>query len=245
MISSFRVAYPTLINWSRGWRLEVMKRLTLIPLVLSSGLLYGSSIDVFASNPNPVSVGVFGVGDALSINVQGFALLAPFPPYLKDVLTNPDGSLIPTFCPGCSNSYSYFEQGQAYPTVAGGDGINHFVGGGGNYDLYMPQHWASEGAQTTDTTDPGVIRFGSLAFQWNSGEWATLGFGGTLVSPGGSLNVVVVDEVGSYGNNSGAYLMNWESVPGGGNVPEPATLGMIGIGLMGLGIWKKQQSAHQ
>lgn len=216
-----------------------MKRAALfLPLVLSSGLSMGSSIDVYATNPDPVTVGVFNAGDTLTVSVQGYARLAQ-DPLLTDVLMYPDGSLIPTFCPPCGTNYSYFEQGQAYPSVAGGDGINHFAGGGGNYDIYVPLHWATEGPQTTDTQDPNAIRFGSLAYQWDSGEWATLGFGGTLVSPGGELHAVVVDAVGAYGNNSGVFSMTWDTIPSSG-VPEPTTMLLLGGGLAILGLWRKR-----
>jgi hypothetical protein len=162
-------------------------------------------------------------------------------------VTNPDGSLNSTPDPGCdvcwAPGYQYFIPGHAYPTVAGGDGINHFAGGGGNYDLFPDGHspWALQGPQSTDTAlsqapfTPGVIlRFGALAgtFMANPGptDWFLVGFGGQLTVPAGAppLKLVVVDAF--YPNNSGSYAVAIDSVP------EPAAIWLAFSGFVLFGL---------
>src|SRR5437762_11685092 len=57
------------------------------------------------------------------------------------IVTNPDGSLstVPSAsCAACwAPGYQFFIPGAtSYPTLWGGDGINHVTGGGGNFDLF-------------------------------------------------------------------------------------------------------------
>ena len=110
--------------------------------------------------------------------------------------------------------YQYFIPGDpSYPTGAGGDGINHFGGGGGNFDAFPGAHspWATEGKQTTDTSDPGALRFGALAGTFvvnpTATDWFLIGFGGQLVVPqgGATLQMVLVDTF--YPNNTGGYTV--------------------------------------
>src|SRR5262249_17642927 len=97
-----------------------------------------------------------------------------------------------------------------YPTAFGGDGINHFPGGGANYDaLGGASAFAFAGKLTTDTTDPDAIRFGTVVgtFADNPAreDWFSVGSGTTQQVPDGGrhLYLAVLDTFA--GNNFGSY----------------------------------------
>lgn len=135
-------------------------------IVLTAATANAAFVD--AALETPISLGIFHAGDLLSATVTGIVNLADDAPGVN-LQFNPDGSLnnpSPASCSSCWVGYEYMLEGSnLYPTVAGGDGVNHFAGGGANYDLHNGSHspWAAQGAQTTDTLAPGVIRFGALA----------------------------------------------------------------------------------
>ena len=87
----------------------------------------------------PTNAGSYAGNTRLFISATGTVNLnGPF----GQIVTNSDGSLskVPSSsCDDCwAPGYQYFIPGAStYPTIAGGDGINHFAGGGGNFD--MPQ----------------------------------------------------------------------------------------------------------
>ena len=191
--------------------------LLLAALPLSGGTLFTGMID--PSQAIPTTAGTYGPGLTLSVSVTGTVNLDA-PSGL--IITNPDGSLasIPSAsCTSCwAPGYQYFIPGSnTYPTVAGGDGTNHFAGGGGNYDMFpgMGSPWAAEGKQTTDTTDPGALRFGALAYTFvanpTNTDWNLLapalggGLYGNTISTGngGTLQLIVIDTY--YPNNSGGF----------------------------------------
>src|SRR5262245_50985188 len=179
--------------------------------LLAVPLMAGTVFTIDPTLQNGSSIGTYLPGQILIISVVGTVNLnSP----LGQIITNPDGSLAPPVASASCNpcwapGYQYFLEGaNTYPTVAGGDGINHFVGGGGNYDAFPDIHsaWAPQGAQTTDTTDPNALRFGALAYTFASNptatDWHLLGApqgGGSYgipylpVGSGGNLQVVVVD----------------------------------------------------
>src|SRR5438067_2798 len=77
-----------------------------------------------------------------------------------------------------------------YPIVNGGDGINHFPGGGANYDNAPAPPagpYAFAGAQTTDTTSPLAILFGTVVGTFTNtptrADWFRIGTGGTFTVP--------------------------------------------------------------
>jgi hypothetical protein len=202
---------------------------------------------VLAVNPTPTSFGSFAAGLTLNALATGTALLnGPS----GTIVMNADGSLNnpqPASCAPCwATGYQYFLPanlgGTGYPQVAGGDGINHFPGGGGNYDSFPDGHspWAPEGKQTTDTTDPGAIRFGAIAYTFTSNPagvmadpttatWFALG-NQLSTGAGGTLLLVVVDTF--YPNNVGQYNVTISVAP----VPEPGAvwLAFSGFALLGL-----------
>jgi hypothetical protein len=200
--------------------------LLLIVLVTALPLAGGALYTVDPTLTTPTIAGVYIAGQTLSITVTGTVNLLG----LSDGswITNPDGSLVTPLadCPGCWNHmYQYANSGFPYPTVNGqGDGINHFVGGGANYDMFpsTPNSWAPEGKQTTDTTDPGALRFGALAYTFvanpTATDWMLLGYGGIIsTGAGGTLQLIVVDTASE--NNTGGYTANINIV----TLPEPST----------------------
>jgi hypothetical protein len=217
----------------------------------AAGTLFTGSID--SSLASPTNAGTYGAGLTLTISATGTANLNS-PSSL--IITNPDGSLVtpiaPSACTSCwAPGYQFFIPGSAYPVIGGtGDGVNHFVGGGGNYDLFPGSHspWATEGKQTTDTTDPGALRFGTLAYTFVPSlstttlatDWHSLvqplggGLYGNTISSGngGTLLVVVVDTF--YPNNVGSYGLTISTADL--TTPEPSVTWFVlsGLGLFGL-----------
>jgi hypothetical protein len=201
---------------------------------------------VFTMDPTlalPTSAGTYAGGTMLTIGATGSVNLNG-PNSL--IVTNPDGSLVSVPLASCTScwapGYQFFIPGSnLYPTGAGGDGTNHFSGGGGNYDLFPGSHspWATEGKLTTDTTDPGALRFGSLAgtFKTNptATDWFAIGYGGQFVVPdgGATLLMVVVDTF--YPNNTGGYTVTIDT-PSSPAVPEPSAIWLAFSGFAALGL---------
>jgi hypothetical protein len=222
-------------------------------LLLATSPLVAGSYFTMANQPTPLNVGMYLPNDMLYITATGSVnILGPdgnFP-------TNPDGSLvggnITANCTGCftADYASYANQGGPYPNVALGDSINHFMGGGINYDkdfcnapcpgVHSP--WGPEGKQTTDTTDPAAIRLGAIAYTFVANplntDWLPVPFvpagGGNfsaIISTGtngGTLQLVVVDT--SYWNNAGTFSV------GVSDTPEPSVVWLTfsGMALLGL-----------
>jgi hypothetical protein len=206
-------------------------------LPLQAGVVF----TVDPTNTFPTIAGTYAGGVTLLISISGTVNLnGPN----GQIVTNPDGSLVTVpaaSCTVCWSGYQYFIGGSnAYPTVAGGDGINHFVGGGGNFD-HTPGNnspWAAVGKHTTDTTDPGAIRFGALAYTFHTNptptDWLTLGGGGTFVTPagGGTLLMVVADTF--YPNNTGGYTVTVNQLAT--DTPEPSAMWLAFSGFAVLGL---------
>ena len=205
--------------------------------------LEGSTLSVnlplLANNPVATNFGFFPGGTTLLIVVSGTVNLG-----VPAISTLPDGSLaVPVPTASCSScwapGYDYFIPGASYPQVAGGDGANHFPGGGGNYDKVADGHspWAAEGPITTDTTNPQAIRFGEVAGTYslnpvpNSSDWFAVGSGGTFQVPtgGADLSLVIADTY--YSNNTGNYTVTVSAIP----EALPSVLVFTGLLLMGIG----------
>lgn len=202
----------------------------------------GALAPLVATNANATDFGFFTPGTVLNIGVTGQVNLnGPD----GSIVTNPDGSLINPSAESCAvcwfglPGYTYFMEGSHnYPILdVESDGINHFVGGGGNYDMYPGDHaaFAPEGKPTTNTADPDAIRFGAVAFtfQANPGatDWHPLGYGGTFVVPTGASDLLLVIVDTYYPNNTGGYAVTIDQV----TVPEPAAMGLAFSGLLLLG----------
>ena len=200
----------------------------------------GTVVPLDPTIATPTDAGFFTVGTTLNISVTGEVNLnGPS----GNISTNPDGSLVNPSSATCSlcwfgdPGYTYFLQGSnVYPILNGqGDGTNHFVGGGGNYDMFPGDHasFALEGNQTTDTTDPDAIRFGAVAYTFKANpvatDWQILGYGGSFVVPGEASDLLLVIVDTYYPNNTGGYTVSIDPVP------EPAALGLAFSGLLMLG----------
>jgi hypothetical protein len=220
-----------------------MNRGIIIATLMAAALpLRAGIVLTLSPNVSPTNAGTYAAGTFVVIGASGTVSLdGPIgnPNPLGLVVTNPDGSL--SAGPDPSAGYAYFLPGHAYPTAAGGDGINHFVGGGGNYDLFPDGHpaFALEGNPTTDTLASGVLRFGALAGTFSASptatDWFLVGFGGTFpTGAGGTLLLVVVDrfypnDFGTPGSPNG-YTVTVDTIP----EPSVAWLALSGIAVLGL-----------
>lgn len=222
-----------------------MRRGTMIVALLAASLPLsaGTVVPLDPTLSTPTDAGFFAPGTTLNIGVTGAVNLNGPDGH---IITNPDGSLVnpsPADCSICwfgIPGYTYFMQGSSiYPIVNGqGDGTNHFVGGGGNYDMYPGDHaaFAAEGAPTTDTTDPNAIRLGAVAYTFQANpvatDWQALGFGGTFLVPNGASDLLLVIVDTYYPNNTGGFTVSIDDPP---SVPEPAAMGLAFSGLLLLG----------
>ncbi len=154
---------------------------------------------------NKIAVANLAGGTLVQLSVTGSGDLAN-----ANLQTNPDGSLAaPAGAP-----WTTANAGSAYPNVAGfpfGDGINHFVGGGLNYDHSGGSSWMFAGKQTTDTADPAAIRAGAVVGTFAASpareDWFFVGYGRTVTVPagGGTLYLAVNESFST--DNHGSYTV--------------------------------------
>jgi hypothetical protein len=218
-------------------------------LPVKAGVLL--TLDSTVSTPTIVSLASFPAGATLYISAGGTVNLnGPVGNPSGLIVTNPDGSLSsfpPASCSACwAPGYEYFLPaslgGTPYPTTFGGDSINHFVGGGANFDKFPGMHpaFAAQGKPTTDTLDPLALRFGAIAgtFVTNPAptDWfLAVGTGHVIPNGATNLQLVVVDTF--YSNNSGSYTVFIDTTP------EPAVgwLALSGIGFLA---WRRYRTRH-
>lgn len=212
----------------------------LATIPMSAGILFSSLIDPTSFTPTNTGI-TLAPNQQINITVTGTVDLLG-----NDGVwpTHPDGSLVAPLAstpPGSFTAFyaTYVNPGSSpYPQSFGGDGVNHYAGGGTNFDTVNPGTFPAIGKHTTDTldTDPHVLRLGSLAYTFaaNPGQldWLLLGYGGLISSPtGGTLKVMVVDT--AYWNNTGGFTVTVNDIAA---TPEPsaAWLAFSGIALVGL-----------
>ncbi len=173
--------------------LQVALTATAIPLPLTTGDTGKIAIAPFAGG-TAVQIAASGTGDLASSGLQ----------------TKPDGSLVVA----AGAPWTAGNVGAAYPNVAGfpaGDGLNHFVGGGLNYDHGSGSGWMFAGKQTTDTTDPAAIRAGAIVGTFASSptrdDWFFIGYGRTVMVPRGGATLYVAVNESDNTNNHGSYTL--------------------------------------
>jgi large repetitive protein len=142
---------------------------------------------VLSLGSHPYDLGFFPGGTSVTVTAGGHGSECN----CNEYLVNPDGSLYTT---PATSPYTYANAGATnYPTTHGGDGINHFPGGGAN--IGSTGVLAFAGAQTTDTTDPGAIRFGTVVGTFKSQpgslDWFVIGYGKTVTVPAGGADLYV------------------------------------------------------
>ncbi len=147
-----------------------------LPLTVGPGPQGGSPAD---------DLGFFPGGTSITVKAGGRGSLCNC-----SWQVNPDGS-IPAGVTVAS-PWTYANAGATnYPTTAGGDGTNHFPGGGANIDSNGKYGFA--GAQTTDTTNAAAIRLGTLVGTFKSQptnlDWFVIGYGTTVTVPAGGADL--------------------------------------------------------
>lgn len=176
-----------------------------------------------ASPTNAVAVGPLAGGAQISITVTGAADLAG-----GEYPVNPDGSVA-----GTVTNLPYANPGSVgYPTLYGGDGINHYPGGGCDY--VTGGGFCPAGVMSTDTTLPGEIRIGATLGSFTPtparSDLFLIGYGTTITVPAGGATLYLSVGDTFYGDNVGYYsvdmdvpglhMLNLQSKPN-----EPMTLG--------------------
>lgn len=192
-------------------------------LVTASGTLASNfTLPATITGPGKLDMGFFSGGWQLVITGSGQISL------ISGWNTFADGSLVNPINPvGELANYGYVNAGASgYPTVAGGDGIKHFPGGGANYDVNAASYGLA-GVLTTDTTNPGAIRFGEIVGTFSTAparsDWFAIGTGTTVDVPSGGAHLHLAVHDTTYGNNSGSYLGTVTVIP------EPSMLALVGL----------------
>ena len=198
------------------------------------------SLGLQAGASNKQKVGTFAGGEQVRLQFGGNGDLVDARAQVR-----PDGSL---FAPA-SDVFSYWNAGSTnYPIINGeGDGVNRFVGGGGNY-LAANGNFGFAGKTTTNTLDPLTIRYGAVVgtFSTNPGrsDWFYIGADSTITAPvgGGDLYLAVNDAPGTNGDNHGIYTGTMSITRGAVAVPESGTLALAlpAFGLLGAFVTRRK-----
>ena len=149
---------------------------------------------------NKMDLGFLKGGTIFAIEVSGQVFLG------NQWNTTADGALV---SPVSDLDYSYANAGcPSYPKVAGGDGINHFSGGGANFDTESCSYGLA-GTKTTDTTDPGAIRFGTAVGTFSATpqrtDWFSVGISNVFTVPPEGAHFFLAVNDSYYQNNCDSY----------------------------------------
>ncbi len=173
------------------------------------------SLPLTTAADNKLDLGAFLPGATLTATFTGNGDLVD-----SRYQTKPDGSLFAL----ATGGYEFANAGAAYPTQDGGDGVNHFAGGGANYDA-TGSGYGFATKLTTDTTDPAAIRNGAVVGTFSTSpartDWFLIGNGATLTVPAGGAHLYVAVNDTFFSDNHGAYTGTL-SATGGTPPPIPA-----------------------
>ncbi len=203
--------------------------------------IVAESVGLITGEANKQKVGTFAGGEQIRIQFGGNGDLVN-----ANFQVRSDGSL---FAPA-AGPYTFANEGATnYPTNLGGDGINHYVGGGANFDG-SGSGLPFAGKATTDTFDPATIRLGAVVGTFNPNptrdDWFFIGSDTTFFAPigGGSLFLAINDTFSS--DNHGTFTGTL-SVIAPTVVPEAntASLSLLGgaFGLVVCGILRRKRVA--
>jgi hypothetical protein len=198
------------------------------------------TLDAKTSDINKLDLGIFASGTTLDVKLFGTISLGESSSFYAD------GSLAAPFSEGF---YPYAIAGTSgYSTQFGGDGINHFAGGGLNYDALNINPFGIAGKETTDTTDADAIRFGSVVGTFSNNpsrnDWFFIGLGRILTVPEGGSNLYVAVNDTYYPNDTGAYSGTVDIVSPSEPVPEPLTI-LGAAAALGYGVILKRKSSKK
>ena len=173
---------------------------TIICFTLSSGRAATFSLPAQTAAGNKLDLGLLSGGAIVTLQMSGAVDLG------NSWSTWANGSLVSNVT---ATGYTYVNPGATnYPTVSGGDGTNHFVGGGANYDTNSGSYGIA-GAQTTDTTSSAAIRFGAVVGTFVGtparGDWFNVGLSNSVVVPAGGAHLYLAVSDAFSGNNAGSY----------------------------------------
>lgn len=189
------------------------------------------------------------------------------------IITTLNGTGIDTFCPGCYLTFQYTSYTSTTGTPAVGSTENHTGGSLSFYTVNRgaidPNNILSLNWTNTTSSNLWLSTVGSGTTSWTygnggGGKYSAISGGGLLAVSGGAamanfntntfgsgadLNFTtsLAFDQGGTGRTtpwdwSGTGNFSGDSVAGN-NVPEPGTLALAGLGLLGLGVLRRRQVA--
>jgi hypothetical protein len=194
------------------------------------------SLPLTTSASNKLNAGSFAGGTQLLITATGTGDLVD-----ARYQVNGDGSM----AAAATGVYSFANQGATYSTEFGGDGINHFAGGGANTDLsgsYGLAGFGFAGATTTDTTDPTAIRGGAVVgtFVANPAraDWFLLGSSATVTVPNGGADLFLAVNDSYSPDNHGTFSVTLQAIP-----EPPSFAAFVAVAVYAVGSWRRRQKS--
>ena len=184
-----------------------------------------------ADSGSKMDMGLLSGGTTLHLTFTGHGDLVD-----SRYQTLPDGSM---FAPA-QGAYTFANPGQPYPSTYngvnyGGDGTNHFPGGGANVD-FTGSGFGFASKLSLDTTDASSARHGAVvgtfAVSPQRSDWFLIGTDAAFVVPaqGAHLYLAVNDSVN--GDNHGTYAGHLAKSA----APAPASLPLFALGMACVGL---------
>lgn len=200
----------------------------LAAFILCSHFAAAASVSTFplpGADAVKFDAGFFPEGTELSISATGTVVVC------WEYMTRPDGSLSAPMSPRDGARIHGTPGSTNYPTEHGGDGLNHFDGGGMNYVVgHGDISWPVAGKQTTDTRDDNTIRFGAVIGTFSDtparADWFNIGTGTKVTVPRGGARLYLLVNDSSYADNSGGY---WITITTGHVASVATSAGKISV----------------